>query len=139
MTPCMPALSSYYWCNSKPKISDDDDSSFSKLYNISITIDCCNTTNCNIQSGYCLTTQFVADSISTNYSSQNVSDLIISESCSSRSDTPIATVTLLVSVKVNLVYISAYNNLTSNESLTLIANFKSFVGLMIAYIYLYVF
>ena len=138
----MPALSSDYWCNKQSFISSsisNTNSSFYKLYNVSYTFDCCSTSNCNSQSGYCFTTQLVADAISTNVYSLNVSDLIISESCSSSSDTPVATVTLVASVKVNLVYISAYNNLTSNESLTFIANFKSYVGLIIVYIYLYFF
>ena len=131
--PCVPA--SNIVCNKQNFVSAI---SSLKSYNFSYINECCNTTNCNSQSSYCISSQLLADALSANNSSFNESDLIISDSCSSSSSTPIATVNLVVSLRVNLVYISAYNNLTSNESLTFIANLKSFVKL-IFFIYLFKF
>ena len=126
--PCVSALSYGSHCNELTLISSDIDSNILRLYNISYVNVCCNSTDCISQPGYCVSSQFVADALSVNSYSYTLPSLIISDSCNpSSSSTPFVTVTLVVSLKVNLVYISAYNNLTSNESLTLIANFKSFV------------
>ena len=58
----------------------------------------------------------------------NVTNAVISQSCNSNSITPSVKITISINLKVNLVYISDYSNLTSAASLLFIQNLTNFVS-----------
>lgn len=126
IVPCLPKLNATH-CGLT--ISGNNISSVSR-YNFLEVYSCCSTDNCNNQAGYCISSQYVTDAANAN-SSINTTNLVISKSCDSGSIPPsfVPTVKIVITLKLNLVYIYDYTNLSSIASLAIIAQYKSFVWL----------
>lgn len=113
------------------------------LYSIYEETICCNTNNCNNQAGVCLTSE-IASLYNLYNNNNNITNTmnymnLISTSCSSiGGNTPLititplikstVTITVVVTLRVNLVYISDYGNLSSPASLDFIQLYKNFVN-----------
>jgi hypothetical protein len=98
----------------------------------------CNTSDCNSQyAGACISAELVQTIFSSNLTSVgNLTSLPVYQSCSSGSSSSLPTfkLTITLSLKVNQVFISDYNNLNSAASLSFIQNFTNFVNIHINYI-----
>ena len=137
ITPCILSSQSKY-CN----ITTGNTFSSSFPYALSSSSTCCNTTNCNNPTGYCISTGLLSDVANYNMTSVfNSTGMAVSQSCNSTPTTTTSTtttttasttttsvgVTLVVTLKVNLVYTAAYADLSSGASILLIASYMSFV------------
>jgi len=93
----------------------------------------CNTSNCNSKTaGACITAEYIQNIYSSNWY-QNytiLTSLPVYQSCSSDSSgiLPTFKLTITLSLKVNQVFISDYNNINSASSLSFIQNFTKFVN-----------
>jgi hypothetical protein len=97
----------------------------------------CNTSDCNSQyAGVCISAELVQNVLSSNSTTGNWTSLPVYQSCSSGSSSSLPTfkLTITLSLKVNQVFISDYNNLNSAASLSFIQNFTNFVNIHINYI-----
>lgn len=110
-------------------------SSIDYLYNFIGGYLCCNTNNCNNQVDACYTNEYVSNLISYNLTgSLKLNNITTQSNCSS--SLSFSNVTLVIKMKINLVYLIDYNNLTSLASLSLIKNFEKFVDINISNIFL---
>ena len=95
-------------------------------YNAFVEYACCTGNNCNTKSSYCISSDLLNSALKNN--TFNVTNAVISQSCNSNSITPSVKITISINLKVNLVYISDYSNLTSAASLLFIQNLTNFVS-----------
>ena len=98
-------------------------------YNLSYKFSCCTGDDCNnkYQTSYCISSDLLSTALKNN--TLNLTNAVISQSCNSNSiTTPSVKITISINLKVNLVYISDYSNLTSAASLLFIQNLKNFVS-----------
>lgn len=92
----------------------------------------CNTSNCNSKTaGACITAELIQDIyISSLYHNTSLTSFPVYQSCSSDSSSSLPTfkLTITLSLKVNQVFISDYNNINSAALLSFIQNFTKFVN-----------
>ena len=84
---------------------------------------CCDTNDCNTDSGMCYSTQLYLDAARFNISLQNVdniNNLAVRKSCETL-------ISFNVSLKVALSFKASYLNLSSKDSIEFINQFKAFV------------